>query len=48
MIDVCEAIYGIERGRLIRAVLEEGLGEPCPCGQGRPCPLLPRDDLERD
>jgi hypothetical protein len=41
MLNVCEAIYGLERGRRIRAVLESGLGEPCPCRQGQSCPLMP-------
>lgn len=40
---VCEVIFGRERGEELRAYLEEALGEPCPCSQGRRCPLAPPD-----
>lgn len=42
----CQAMYGIERGDRIIAVLEEATGEPCPCKQGVVCPLMPADSVE--
>lgn len=44
MLLTCQAIYGIERGGELVALLEDATGELCPCKQGRVCPLLPRDD----
>jgi hypothetical protein len=41
MLLVCEAIYGVERGIEVRAMVEGATGEACPCRQGRPCPLMP-------
>lgn len=42
----CEAIYGAKRGAQINAVLELAIGQPCPCKQGNPCPLMPRDEVD--
>ena len=36
----CQALFGLERGAQIVAAVEEDLGGPCPCKQGRVCPLL--------
>lgn len=41
MLTVCQTIYGRERGADLSAFLEKATGEPCPCSQGRTCPLLP-------
>lgn len=41
----CEVIYGSARGAQINAVLELAIGQPCPCKQGSPCPLMPRDEV---
>lgn len=49
MIQVCQAIYGNERGAALQSFLEKATGEPCPCAQGRVCPLMPpapRDSAE--
>lgn len=43
IMQVCEVIYGCERGRAMVALLETATGQPCPCKQGIPCPLMPRD-----
>jgi hypothetical protein len=37
----CELLFGLERSREIRALVEDATGEPTPCNQGKPCPLLP-------
>lgn len=42
MIKVCDVIYGHKRGAEICAFLEAAMGQPCPCKQGTPCPLMPR------
>ena len=39
---VCEVIYGSERGTQVQTFLEGAMGQPCPCRQGQPCPLMPR------
>jgi len=36
----CEALFGLRRGAQIIAAVEEDTGAPCPCRQGRVCPLL--------
>lgn len=46
MLLTCEAIYGIERGARMLNIIEQSTGEACPCKQGAPCPLLPRESLE--
>jgi hypothetical protein len=43
---VCEVIYGCERGRAMVALLETATGQPCPCKQGIPCPLMPSGSLQ--
>lgn len=42
----CQALFGIERGAQIQALIEAATAEPCPCAQGRTCPLmrLPKAD----
>jgi hypothetical protein len=42
--DWCQIEMGEERGRQMRAVFEDLLGEPCPCAQGKTCPLTPRPE----
>jgi hypothetical protein len=37
----CELLFGLERSRAIRALVEESTGGPCPCDEGHRCPLLP-------
>lgn len=39
---VCEVIYGCERAAKLQAFLEGAMGQPCPCRQDQPCPLMPR------
>lgn len=41
MLQVCEVIYGCKRGAELSAFLEAAMGQPCPCKQGLPCPLMP-------
>lgn len=41
MLQVCETIYGCERGAEISAFLETAMGHACPCKAGSPCPLMP-------
>lgn len=41
MLLTCQTIYGKERGAQLVAFLEQSTGEPCPCKQGQPCPLMP-------
>lgn len=36
----CEALFGLERGAQIQAAVAEDTGQPCPCSQGRACPLM--------
>lgn len=35
----CEAMFGIERGLAIQAVVEKSTGKPCPCTTGEKCIL---------
>lgn len=37
----CQTIYGTDRGAELSAFLEQTMGQPCPCKQAKPCPLLP-------
>lgn len=46
MLLTCQAIFGEERGAELSAFLERATGEPCPCRQGRVCPLLPANVVE--
>jgi hypothetical protein len=43
---VCETIYGRERGCAMMALIEEATGHPCPCKRDLPCPLMPRDEVD--
>lgn len=42
----CEAIYGVERGARMLSIIERSTGVPCPCKQGKACPLMPSESLE--
>lgn len=44
MLQICEVIFGCQRAAELSAFLEGAMGEPCPCKQGRTCPLLPVND----
>ena len=48
MLLTCQAIYGIERGDELSAFIEQATGEPCPCRQGRACPMMPADVGEQE
>lgn len=37
----CVRIFGAVQGSEIIELIERTTGEPCPCRQGRQCPLLP-------
>lgn len=37
----CELLYGKERADKLQTAYEFMDGGPCPCKQGRVCPLLP-------
>lgn len=41
MLQVCETIYGCERGAALQSFLESAMGHACPCKAGNPCPLMP-------
>lgn len=43
MMQVCEVVFGRERGAEVQAFLELATGHPCPCRRGQPCPLMPAD-----
>lgn len=43
----CVALFGIERGREIRALIEKLTDSVCPCVAGKPCPLLPQASSSR-
>jgi hypothetical protein len=36
----CTKIFGQVRGAEIVELVERTTGQPCPCKQGRPCPLV--------
>jgi len=36
----CEVLFDEERGLAVQELVEAATGEPCPCKQGRACPLL--------
>lgn len=42
----CQAMFGLERGTQIQALVEAATGEDCPCIQGRVCPLIRLPRLE--
>lgn len=37
----CRFVFGHEEAERVVAIVEKATGEPCPCQQGKPCPLLP-------
>lgn len=45
---VCEVIYGCERGAALQSFLESAMGQACPCKQGNPCPLMPKQRVDGD
>jgi hypothetical protein len=36
----CQAMFGMTRGAQIERAIVEDTGSPCPCRQGRVCPLV--------
>lgn len=43
----CVALFGVERGREIRAMVEKLTEALCPCVAGKLCPLLPQASSSR-
>lgn len=43
----CQAMFGLERGNQIQALVEDATGEDCPCIQGRTCPLAKPEPVPR-
>lgn len=41
---VCEALFGRTAGGEVRTLVEKLAGGPCPCVQGRACPLMPVEE----
>lgn len=39
----CEVMWGDERAVKVQALVEESLGDLCPCKRGEVCPVLPKD-----
>lgn len=39
----CEVMWGDDRAVKVQALVEESLGDLCPCKRGLVCPVLPRD-----
>jgi len=39
----CEVMWGDGRAAKVQALVEESLGDSCPCKRGRVCPVLPAD-----
>lgn len=37
----CEVLFGKERGREVRQMVERVIDGPCPCSRDRECPLIP-------
>lgn len=37
----CEVMMPTGRAVALQEFIEEQTGQPCPCKQGEPCPLLP-------
>jgi len=37
---LCVGMFGLVHGAEIEDLVERTTGEPCPCRQGRTCPLL--------
>jgi hypothetical protein len=38
----CEVLFSSERAQAVQNLIEGATGKPCPCKQGKTCPLLPR------
>jgi hypothetical protein len=38
----CEVLFSSERAQAVQDLIEGATGKPCPCKQGKTCPLLPR------
>ena len=38
----CEVLFSSERAQAVQDLIEGATGRPCPCKQGKTCPLLPR------
>lgn len=37
-------VWGVKEGHKVRVLIEEATGEPCPCSQGKCCPLVPAEN----
>jgi len=37
----CEVLFTQEQGRAMMDMVERITGKPCPCAEGKSCPLLP-------
>ncbi|MGZ4519091.1 MAG: hypothetical protein ACXVXP_05875 [Mycobacteriaceae bacterium] len=37
----CEILFTEEQGKKMMDMVERVTGQPCPCKQGKTCPLLP-------
>lgn len=37
----CEVIWAPEKAARARELIEDAIGGPCPCHEGRECPMLP-------
>lgn len=37
----CEILFTEDRAEAVQELIEGATGEPCPCKQGKVCPLLP-------
>jgi hypothetical protein len=36
----CEVLFDNDRAAMLQSIIEGSTGEPCPCKQGKACPLL--------
>ena len=41
----CEVLFNSEQALHIQQLIETATGRPCPCKQGRTCPLLARQEV---
>jgi hypothetical protein len=44
----CEELFGPARGQQIHQLVEESIGEACPCLSGKGCPIAPEQRLPVD
>lgn len=44
----CQVLFGKERGDRIRELVEDSIGEVCPCLAGLRCPLEPAPAVQAD